>query len=46
MGLCDLENAEYELTQTAEINAENNDNDISLCTFCVRAKQSRKSGLI
>jgi hypothetical protein len=41
-----LGNVEYELAETAKMNAENNNNDISLCAFCGREKQSRKSCLI
>jgi hypothetical protein len=44
--MCIIENAEYELAQTPAVNAENNNNDISLGAFCEREKQSRKSGLI
>jgi hypothetical protein len=44
--MCALGNAQYELAQTAEINAENNKNDNSLGVFCEREKQSRKSGLV
>jgi hypothetical protein len=46
MGMCDLGNADYEQAETAEINTENNNNDIFLRAFFQREKQSRKSGLI